>query len=194
MHYRKYLLFKLISAVEAKEYFTPTLLDCLYLLRLAWENVSAQTITNCFRHCGFTEEETSEGDEDEDPSSVGSALLTRLSSHGVELPEDVSFQQFVSVDNQAITSSELTIEDIATTVLNQSQEPENEGEEDNSQLPCPPPTSRETEQALLIVRHYFKVKDSAEKELQLVSKLQRSVTDCAIHSCRQSSIKYFLCK
>ena len=55
VHYRKYLLFKLISAVGAKEDFALTLLDCLYLLQLAWDNVSAQTITNCFQHCGFKE-------------------------------------------------------------------------------------------------------------------------------------------
>ena len=56
-----------------------------------------QTITNCFHHCGFekqTDGETSHlsEEEEEDGSCVGGSLLTRLSSHGVEFPDDLSFE------------------------------------------------------------------------------------------------------
>ena len=72
-----------------------------------------------------------------------------------------------------------------------SQDPEDETEDD--EVPCPPPTSREAEEALLIFRHYFEAKYSAKKELQLVNKLQCSLTEYAIRSYRQSSITDFLC-
>ena len=80
-HYRKYLLLKLIAAVEAIEEFTVTLLDCMYLLRLVWENVSAKTIANSFLRCGFQATEESlpcPQETEEDSSTLGEALLSRF--------------------------------------------------------------------------------------------------------------------
>ena len=79
--YRKYLLLKLIAAVEANEEFTVTLLDCMYLLRLVWENISAKTIANSFLHCGFQAPEESlpcPQETEEDSSTLGEALLSRF--------------------------------------------------------------------------------------------------------------------
>ena len=45
-----YLLLEFIAAVEAKQDFALNLLDCMYLLHLAWDNVSTDT---CFCHCGL---------------------------------------------------------------------------------------------------------------------------------------------
>ena len=53
LHYRKYLLIKLISAIEAKKEFSPNLLDALFYVGLSWDNVSLLTIKNCFHHCRF---------------------------------------------------------------------------------------------------------------------------------------------
>ena len=44
VHYRKFLLIRMITAVEAKEEFSPNLLDSLYTLHLAWDNISPETI------------------------------------------------------------------------------------------------------------------------------------------------------
>ena len=113
------MLLKLIAAVEGKEEFTVTLLDCMYLLQLAWENVSAKTIANSFLHCGFQAPEESlpcPQETEEDPSTLGEALLSRLGSYSADLPEGVMFQEFISVDSQVNTTGTLPTEDIVATV------------------------------------------------------------------------------
>ena len=51
--YRKFQLIRMIKTAEAKDEFSPSLLDSLYMLCLAWDNVRPETIKNCFEHCGF---------------------------------------------------------------------------------------------------------------------------------------------
>ena len=93
VHYRKYLLIKLIVAIEAKEEFSPNLLDALYLIRLSWDNVSPQTIKNCFDHCGFKQQDADCDDVAGTSTCVsetanGTQLLDRLRTEGVELSDD----------------------------------------------------------------------------------------------------------
>lgn len=53
VHYRKLLLRQRIFAIDSKTNFSFNLLDSLYLLRQAWNNVIETTISNCFRHAKF---------------------------------------------------------------------------------------------------------------------------------------------
>lgn len=54
VHYRKLLLRQRILAIDSGTEFSFNLLDSVYLLRQAWNNVTATTISNCFRHAKFT--------------------------------------------------------------------------------------------------------------------------------------------
>ena len=53
VHYRKLLLRCRISEIEARKDYKIELLDALHLLRRAWEQVTGETIKNCFRHAKF---------------------------------------------------------------------------------------------------------------------------------------------
>ena len=189
------MLLKLIAAVEAKEEFTVTLLDCMYLLRLAWEIVSAKTIANSFLHCGFQTPEESlpcPQETEEDPSTLGEALLSRLGSYSADLPEGVTFQEFISVDSQVNTTATLTTEDIVATVKlnNEDHNMDAENEEDisNSQLPYLPPTIRECEKGLETVKRFFEVRQSAERQLSIISDLEFSLAEIATILYKQSTI------
>ena len=141
VHYRKFLLIKMITAVEAKEEFSPNLLDSVYTLRLAWDNVRPETIKNCFEHCGFklptsesvnvSDSATASGTENE------TQLLDRLRTEGVPLSEDITFESFVNVDSGVITTAELSDEDIAAIVQKQQGETDSEdtNEIDDSDVP-----------------------------------------------------------
>ena len=45
VHYRKFLLIRIITTAEAKEVFSPSLLDSLYTLRLVWDDVRPEIKT-----------------------------------------------------------------------------------------------------------------------------------------------------
>ena len=53
VHYRKLLLRQRILAIDSGTEFSFNLLDAVHLLRQAWDNVTASTISNCFRHANF---------------------------------------------------------------------------------------------------------------------------------------------
>jgi len=52
-HYRKRLLRRRIAAIDSGREFTLNLLDAVFLLRQAWNEVTEATLSNCFRKAGF---------------------------------------------------------------------------------------------------------------------------------------------
>lgn len=54
VHYRKRLLRRRIAAIDSDSEFKFNLLDAVFILDKAWEDVTATTISNCFRKAGFT--------------------------------------------------------------------------------------------------------------------------------------------
>ena len=196
VQYRKYLLIKLISAIEAKEDFAPTLLDALYLLRLSWENVSAQTIANCFHHSGFTLG-SSNATPEADTTADGSALLHRLGTTEFELPTEVSFESFVAVDSDVITTETLTDEDIASIVQKEdtvSVMGSDEDAIDDSPVPPPPPSAREADRSLAILRRYFESNNAlvGEEFFKVCAKLEKTIGNDLISACKQTKITDFM--
>jgi hypothetical protein len=53
VHYRRYLLRRRINAIDNKVDFEFNLLNALYLLKRAWNEVKQETLANCFRKAGF---------------------------------------------------------------------------------------------------------------------------------------------
>ena len=88
------------------EEFSPNLLDSLYILRLAWDNVRPETIKNCFEHCGFkfpTESTCADTDTTASGRENEFQLLDRLRTEGAKLSEDITFESYVNVDSGVVT-------------------------------------------------------------------------------------------
>lgn len=54
VHYRKRLLRRRIAAIDSKTDFKFNLLDAVFILNKAWQDVTSTTIGNCFHKAGFT--------------------------------------------------------------------------------------------------------------------------------------------
>jgi hypothetical protein len=59
---------KKIKCAENKVVFNLSLLDSLQMLKKAWDNVTEQTIINCFRKAQFIHQE--DGPQDDEPIEV----------------------------------------------------------------------------------------------------------------------------
>ena len=192
VHYRKYLLIKMITAVEAKEEFSPNLLDCLYTLRLAWENVQLETIKNCFEHCGFKQPASGSNRASDSPTTLvpesDAHLLDRLRTEGVNISEELTFDGFVNVDSAVVTTAALSDEDIAAMVQRGKGETdtENTSELDDSPIPPPPPTAIEAIKCLQVLKRYFESKDpvSGEEAITIISKLEISLSNDILYHAR----------
>lgn len=137
VHYRNLFVKRaLLPAVEKKEDPKWNLLDTLQALRDAWDSVTAKTISNCFKHCGFQLPESPESAvEDDDPEDdIPLAILAaNLKACGFSTePED-----FVNADKNVETTSKLTDEEIVTEVQSKPEEAEEISEEtsDDSDKP-----------------------------------------------------------
>ena len=49
-HYRKIMLIKMLEAMDNGPDFSVSLLDAVNFIHLAWQEVSKETIANCFKH------------------------------------------------------------------------------------------------------------------------------------------------
>ena len=55
--YRNQVIMKQLATAERKEEFNPNVLDAMRMLKQSWSMVTARTISNCYRHCGFSDED-----------------------------------------------------------------------------------------------------------------------------------------
>jgi hypothetical protein len=55
-HYRRFLLRDRIAKLERNQDIEINLLEALRMVKNAWASVTEETIRNCFRHAGFSQE------------------------------------------------------------------------------------------------------------------------------------------
>ena len=55
--YRNQVIMKQFAAAEKKEEFNPTVLEAMRMLKQSWSMVTARTISNCYRHCSFSDKD-----------------------------------------------------------------------------------------------------------------------------------------
>ena len=117
--------------IDNGEEFSVNVLGALRILHSAWDKVTEQTTANCFSRAGFKLPNTNlEEDiiENEDVTPC--------------LPEGVNFDDYISVDENVITTEVMSDDDIIEAISH--TEPENE-EEDSP----PPPTPKQAASAML---------------------------------------------
>lgn len=110
------------SAVELSK--SLNLLDIVYFIHKAWEQVSAQTVKNCFRKAGFRINDMSSDDscwtaEDELPHSALAQFSNVINRVQSQIQVDV--EDYISLDNDIVINDE-DVEHISTEMLIASQE------------------------------------------------------------------------
>lgn len=120
--YRKIMLLKMLEAIDSKQEFSVSLLDAINFIHRAWQQVTKETIANCFKHAGFFEAEDEFDSDDEMPlnewlkkhtktqettdiqKSVETEIKKRL--------ENFDFEEYVSIDDHVVSTECLTEEQI----------------------------------------------------------------------------------
>lgn len=171
MHYRKEVVRQFLADIEHQ---TPTNIDVLqamWMITKAWNQVTERTVRNCFRKTGF--KALSEDEDDNLPLAELSKSLQSLSQK-MNVPE-TEFEDYVTFDNDLAVCGKLTDCDIVESVLpdpNEEAEEAEEGEEEKSE----DYTIRDARKALNIIKSVF------VKKGDLSDDLIKSITDldCAL--------------
>ena len=96
--------------------------DATFMLAKAWDNVSPDTIQNCWRKTGFPgvvvepTQDPFESDEESVEESGESSLWRRVVQQYPSLA-DVSFSQFASLDEDVTTENQMTENDAQREAL-----------------------------------------------------------------------------
>lgn len=173
-YYRREILLQTISCFDQGTTFSISLLDALNILRIAWKEVSSSTIANCFRKAGLTKEASS----DIDPEIEESIKFDFSEAQAQNiLPEDVTFDEYVSMDDEIMTSEPITDEAIISEIKcaesiddNLHYSSETEEEDDNSEDHNV--SSIEAFNALKTVRRFVMQTENSSESLDAVDKLE----------------------
>lgn len=141
------------------------LLDAMWMVMKAWNNVTDQTIANCFIKIGFR---ANVPEEDRDEEELDDPIPQSDSNIKVSWPRiqealniDIGFEEFASFDKDIAVCGELTEAEILTTVTQDLEadgkgEGEEEDEEDKETVADRPnPTSEDAGEALTVLKCFF---------------------------------------
>ncbi|GBP51769.1 hypothetical protein EVAR_97047_1 [Eumeta japonica] len=119
------------------------------MITTAWARVTPDTIKKCFSHAGFGEFSTFNTTDEDSDDELDNLQLARLSSAEATVTD---WETYVNIDNQVITTDNLTDNEIIESVL-QTQEKEDEEEEEDCNL-CEIPTTKDALCALTTLKQY----------------------------------------
>lgn len=185
--YRRHVLERMILCAGDRKDFGITLLTAMHMLVRAWEQVTATTIANCFRHSGFAAGSAQDScDVDVDGAEELMPVALRDTLRGVR------FADYVEVDTGASVCGALTDEDIIAQVAGaQPDAEEPEGEEDeNDEAPVRPSASAVME-ALNVARLFFSFEEGEEDSLRRVRALEQRAAAVAFREKKQMVITDF---
>lgn len=152
-YYRSRMRGRILQEIDASDFDaneiakTISVLDALHFAAESWGKVSEATIQNCWRKGGFSKEPENT-DEETIPVPVN-------------LSPEV-FEEWNQIDKNIQTSSELTDDDICSTIVNQDEDFDNELYDDDNDC-----------------EEVYKQKPTTKEMYDALDVLRRGVTHCA---------------
>lgn len=190
--YRKEVVRKLIIDMEQHS-ASPSRINVLDAIRMAdkaWRSVSATTISNCFRSCGFsmTQEEPSE--EPLEPESSLEVDWNRLQNI------EGQFEDYVECDEGLATTGTLTDAEIIDFV-NQNGDADNDNQNDDDQTdPAdlkPSVSNKEARAAIDTLRTYIeRCNDIEDHIFGSLYELEKIIDKKSVNGLNQTKITDFL--
>ncbi|KAH8026537.1 hypothetical protein HPB51_021149 [Rhipicephalus microplus] len=158
------MLQRVLLCLESQINYNVDLMSAVSMLADAWKAVSAGTISNCFRHAGFTlcsepdtantaaaepDNATEEPNLPHSASDTGADVIDDLRGCGVPILDTVTFEDFANVDSAVPSCAELNDDNVIEQVL----QPSNSGSDyDDDVAPsAPEPSHADLSRALAVL-------------------------------------------
>ncbi|GFO27453.1 tigger transposable element-derived protein [Plakobranchus ocellatus] len=206
VNYRRRVLKKVIAKVDAggdpKSHINISILDAMITTSAAWNDVTQDTIANCFRHAGFVTAAQSDNEEESPTSSSLDSnrteveqLLEHLKSQSIQgMP---SAHDLFETDSYLPISAPLTEEEIISYIQEKEKKtplsvPQPKEEDDSSAIV--PITRKQCLEALNTVQSYLLQQAGSYNHLRERLGMKSFVEDAAINSQPQKTIIDYLKK
>ena len=145
-YYRKFQLKTYVDCLDANKQPEILLSEAIRFIKHAWDNVSSQTIVNCWRHTRlFIDENEPTLVDDSDSYAAEGEITTLLQRvyHDLEIDDDMQLtvREFIECDKNCENFENVTEEMIMATVApsteSDTDETESEDSEDGDEEPVP---------------------------------------------------------
>ena len=200
-HYRTKLVRKFLTDIELKRELTRiSLIDAMNYLVQSWEIVSKETITNCFKKAGISENsQLSAVNDDDNPFKDLETEWKDLQCKRPEMiPADIKVEDFIDVDKDTATSESLpsSDEEILQPYLEGPAVHEDgvEDDDDNEEMEAPvKPTKAEIREAMNLLQTWtlFSEESLGASMRQNLSKFNRDLERSLVGSTKQMTIDKF---
>lgn len=190
-HYRKQLMTEVLIAHDAKIDFIPNMMNSLQWLKTAWNNVSAEIITNCFHSAGFQSDLLLPLPSTPIDNSEVNEVFERMCHEFSIL--NVSLDLYSSIDDDVITTEALNESDIISSMIHTSPafDIDESGDEDIHESEMTAPTPAEALQMLHKVQLCLLKHSSSEADFCSIDNLQLSLTNMAFNTKKQTTLESF---
>ena len=147
------------------------LFDAVQFVKQSWDEVTPQTIINCFKESGFGGEKQIESDS---PSSIGQELIDILNTRGHDV---VSFQEFVEADNDTPVGEPLRADHFVTSNPNEQNEIQKDVESSDEEYVdvVQKPSFIELYKHIEGIRNWLSYEDFDNSFLKNLNELERQV-------------------
>ena len=197
-NYRRFLLTEQVNCFDSKKPFSIDLFKTLTWLKLSWDQISEETIVNCFHKSGIKITPRLEQNQlQNDISILGE--LTEIFQKAVSLSgsEKISIDVYNSVDNEVIATDNNAAfnEEIKLDVIEKSGDNSKLDESSNDSdivVPQNVPTHAETLESVNKIHLYFTSHPESNERLQFLDMVQTSVLEISTKKRKQLKLEdYF---
>lgn len=179
--YRRRLVKRKLVAFETDSAFEVNLLDCMHMLKAAWDNVCSEKIQNCFKHCDFCQageepqlmDETTESEED-------LSLWKRLMSKGI-VPDDSDVSDYMEIEDDTVTSEPIFAQS--------APDVESNSDDDDDTVVAPEPQSA-TECIKMVneLRRFIQSQSNCDDALKHLQRIDDFCVKIILHGKKQTVI------
>ncbi|XP_042901996.1 tigger transposable element-derived protein 4-like [Parasteatoda tepidariorum] len=204
VNYRKQLIRKLVDAIDEGSTLPKiNVLDSIRMTDHAWRNVTQKTIQNGFKKAGFKnereeemgiiEEETEISEKEAEETYIPDEEMIEINSQDWNaiksgLKVNISFEEFLQVDDSLATCGTLTDSEIVDNVRCIS---EDENEVDEEHIEAPKVTVKEAEKAVERLTNFLECQENVGHEgFAALSNIRKIIESKKIR--RQKSLKDYL--
>ena len=174
------------------------------MAKISWDDVSAQTITNCFIKCGFNKNiQITNEVQNDDENELWEQAKDIIDS------KDINFQDFVNADDDLITTNEFDlnetlrllkssggtqIETVIDTDSDTEIEQEKESEEEEIENVNSIPSFSEVSNAIDQVKLYLIKLDLDNESIKMIDKIEDVIVRNRVAISKQTQITDFFNK